>query len=191
MIRCAIILLSVISIYCVAATEIRAVDDVVLAEVGDWKLKQSDFDRIISYYDEEKRMLIKAGPAKQARLLKHLAETRVFAELARSEDFDKRTDIREQLELQANDLLAKIFLSEKLDEAMAQAGFTEKELRLYYKTHQEEFMTPDQELRPFESVRANIEEKLRAEMRTNMVKSLINNGVKEAGAHIYYERLNN
>jgi len=191
MIRCVIILFSVISLYCLGVTEIRAGDDVVLAEVGDWKLKQSDFDRIISYYDEEKRMLIKTAPAKQARLLKHLAETRVFAELARSEDFDKRTDIREQLELQANDLLAKIFLSEKLDAAMAQVGFTEKELRLYYKTHKEEFMTPDEEPRPFEKVRANIEEKLYAEIRTSTIKSLINNGVKEAGAHIYYERLNN
>jgi peptidyl-prolyl cis-trans isomerase C len=115
-------------------------EDPVLAKVGDWKLTLSDFNRLTGYYDADKQKALKQNPEYKVVILQRLIQGRVFSDLARKKGFDKREDIREQLKIMQDDFLSLEFLKE---EVISKIAPTEEDMSSYYKTHKDEFSTPE------------------------------------------------
>lgn len=113
--------------------------DEVLATVGKKTIRQSDIDRIISYYPEEKKKMFQS-PQNKATLLKRIVQAIVLSDLAKKKGFDKRADIREQADLFNNDFIATQYM---MKEVVEKIKVTEEDKKLYYKAHQDEFMTPE------------------------------------------------
>ncbi len=114
--------------------------DTVLAKVGDTKITMSDFDRIISFYDAEKQKLLAQNPTFKATILQRIVQGMVLSKIARDKGFDKRPDVKEQIGLLSNDLLATEYLKKEIVEKI---DVSENDIQLYYKAHQEEFTTPE------------------------------------------------
>lgn len=117
-----------------------AQEDGVLASIGDKKLTMADFNRIISYYDAEKQKALDQNPVFKATIFQRIVQGMVISKIARDKGFDRRADIKEQLELLSNDFLASEYLKK---EVIGKMTFSESDMQLYYKTHQEEFKTPE------------------------------------------------
>lgn len=115
-------------------------DDTVLAKIGDKKIMMSDFNRMVSYYDAERQRSLEQNPIFKATILQRIVQGMVISKIAKDNGFDKRSDIREQIELLSNDFLAAEYLKKEVIEKIT---VTEDDRKLYYKTHQEEFKTPE------------------------------------------------
>jgi peptidyl-prolyl cis-trans isomerase C len=64
----------------------------------------------------------------------------VLSKIARDKGFDKRPDVKEQIDLLSNDFLAAEYLKKDIVEKI---DVSENDMQLYYKAHQEEFTTPE------------------------------------------------
>jgi len=117
-----------------------AQEDTVLAKIGDTKITMSDYNRIIGYYDEEKQKLLEQNPQFKATIIQRIVQGMVISKIARDNGFDKRSDVKEQLQLLSNDLLASDYLKK---EVVAKINVSAEDTQLYYKTHREEFTTPE------------------------------------------------
>lgn len=114
--------------------------DPVLAKIGDKRITMSDLNRIISYYDPEKQKLLEQQPQFKATILQRIVQGMVLSRIAKDKGFDKRPDIKEELELMSNDLIASEYLKK---EVVGKIEVTEKDMSMYYKAHPEEFKTPE------------------------------------------------
>jgi peptidyl-prolyl cis-trans isomerase C len=119
---------------------VQAEDDIVLAKIGDKKITIADFNRFISYYDAEKQKILEQNPQFKATILQRIVQGIVISKMARDKDYDKKPDIKEQLELLSNDFIASEYLKK---EVVAKINVSEEDMQLYYKIHQEEFQTPE------------------------------------------------
>lgn len=117
-----------------------AEEDRILAKIGDKKITMSDFKRFISYYDAEKQKILEQQPQFKARILRRIVQGMVLSKIAKDQGFDKRPDIKEEIELMLNDLIASEYLKK---EVVGKINVTEEDMKLYYKTHEEEFKTPE------------------------------------------------
>jgi peptidyl-prolyl cis-trans isomerase C len=123
-----------------SGVSVSASDDTVLAKIGDRKITMSDFNRMISYYDADKQKALEQNPIFKATILQRIVQGVVLSKMARDNGFDKRADIKEQLEMLSNDFLAAEYLKKEVVEKI---GVIEDDMKLYYKLHQEEFKTPE------------------------------------------------
>jgi peptidyl-prolyl cis-trans isomerase C len=64
----------------------------------------------------------------------------VISKIARDKEFEKRAEIREQLELLTDDLLASEYIKK---EVVAKISVPEDDMKLFYKAHQEDFKAPE------------------------------------------------
>jgi peptidyl-prolyl cis-trans isomerase C len=117
-----------------------AKDDPILAEIGTEKFKMSDLERIINYYDEEKRKSLEQNPQYKVIILRRIVQTMVLSQNAREKGFDQRADIKEQLDLLSNDFIANQYIEK---EVVGKIEVSDKDVELYYKLHKEEFGTPE------------------------------------------------
>ncbi len=115
-------------------------EDTVLAKIGDKKITTEDFERIISYYPEERKKVLEQKPENKAVLLKRIVQTYVLSEIARKEGFDKKNDIKEQVDLLVNDFISSQYLKKEITDKIV---VKEEDMDLYYKTHLDEFKTPE------------------------------------------------
>jgi peptidyl-prolyl cis-trans isomerase C len=100
----------------------------------------SDLDRISGYQEPDTREATQQNPQLKAAMLKRIVEGRVISALAREKHFDTRPDIKEQLQLLLNDYLTTEYVKENV---IGKVNVTEDDMKLYYKTHQDEFKTPE------------------------------------------------
>lgn len=131
-----LVFLFLVSSYLPALAE----EDTILAKIGDRKITMSDFKRFISYYDSEKQKILEQQPQFKATILQRIVQGMVLSKIARDQGFDKRPDIKEEIELMLNDLIASEYLKK---EVVGKINVTEEDMQLYYKTHQDEFKTPE------------------------------------------------
>ena len=117
-----------------------AKDDPILAEIGTEKFKMSDLERVISYYDEEKRKSLEQNPQYKVIILRRIVQTMVLSQNAREQGFDQRAEIKEQLGLMTNDFIANQYIEK---EVVGKIEVSDKDVELYYKLHKEEFGTPE------------------------------------------------
>jgi len=100
-----------------------------------------DLKRIIDYYGEEARRYL-AIPEKKAEFLENIVKIKALAACARRQGFNKRPEIQQEISFLVDKFLARKYLQEKLNQEMAKVKISEQDLRLYYKTHQDEFTIP-------------------------------------------------
>lgn len=115
-------------------------EDLVVAKIGQREIKMSDLDRMIGYYDAEKRKILEQQPYRKAIILKRIVQGIVLSKIARDKGFDKRDEIKEQIELLVNDFIATQYLQK---EVIDKIDVSDKDIELYYKSHPEEFKTPE------------------------------------------------
>lgn len=136
-----VVSVSVISaVLLLSSVLVGAEEDVLLAKIGDKKIMMSDLKRMISYYDPEKQKVLEQQPQFKATILQRIVQGMVLSKIAKDNGFDKRPDIKEQIDLMTNDLLASQYL---MKEVVGKINVTEDDINLYYRAHQEEFRTPE------------------------------------------------
>ena len=104
-------------------------------------ITEEDLKRYISYYGPEAAEVL-SSPAKKREFLLDLVKVLAVAAKAREEGFDNRPEIRDQIQFLIDKFLAKKYLAVKLEKAVADIRLSEEDLKVYYRTHPEEFMLP-------------------------------------------------
>jgi len=115
-------------------------DETVLAEIGSKKITLSDFEKILQYYPEDRQKLLQQNPRYKPVLLKRIVEAMVLSDAAKKEGFDKTPEIKAQIELQSDDLLAVEYLKHK---AGRDISVTEEGISQYYRINKDEFKLPE------------------------------------------------
>lgn len=114
--------------------------DDVIAKVGERKITLSDLNRTIGYFDSQRQKMINSNPQLKENLLRQLVQSIVIANLAKKAGYDKNPKITEQLEFFKDNLLANIYLQKEVSEKIT---VSEEDISSYYKTHQDDFKTPE------------------------------------------------
>lgn len=115
-------------------------DDPVVASIGDKKILLSDFNRWTRFGSEESVRSLEQDPKRRDALLRQIVNSMVVSEKAREEGFDRRPDIKENMELLINNFLT----IEYLDKAVAQkVEVDEKEIRRFYEESKSRFEVPE------------------------------------------------
>lgn len=130
----------IFALFLVVSNVSEAGDDIVLAKIGDRKIMMSDFNRMISYQDAEKQKALEQNPVYKATVLQRLVQSIVLSKIARDKGFDKRPDIKEYFGIIEDDYLASQYLTKEIVDKIK---VTEEDMKLYYKTHENEFKTPE------------------------------------------------
>jgi peptidyl-prolyl cis-trans isomerase C len=118
-----------------------AQDPNVVARIGNKIITLADFNKILSYYDAEQRAMIEKNPQAKPTILWQTVQGYVIAGLAREKGFDKRPEIKGQLEMITNNFLAYQYLQK---EVISKIKVTEKEAKAYYDKNPDLFKSPEQ-----------------------------------------------
>jgi peptidyl-prolyl cis-trans isomerase C len=115
-------------------------NDAVVANIGDQKITVSDFNRMISLLDTEKQQVIENNPQLKESVLTQFIQSMVISKLAREKGFDKRAEVKDQIEFFKNNLLANLYIRQ---EVVGKISIPEEDLKKYYDSHKDEFKTPE------------------------------------------------
>ncbi len=113
----------------------QAEDPVVFA-VGDEKMTRSDFEALIAAMPEKARAEL-ASPQAKRRFAENLSEIKALAQEARRRKIAERPDVKKQLQLTEENLLANSLFQDLLKESQP----SEEEVRGYYEEHKSEYET--------------------------------------------------
>ena len=116
-------------------------NDPVLAKAGDYVIRKSAFDRLISYYTPDKQKSLEENPQQKTALIKQLIEAKIISDIARREGFDKRVDVSEKIQYLMNDYLFKEYLMKVVTKDVIA---TEEDQKQYYKLYKNKFSFPEQ-----------------------------------------------
>jgi peptidyl-prolyl cis-trans isomerase C len=118
-----------------------AQDPKVVARIGNKIITVADFNKILTYYDAEQRAQIEKNPQAKPTILWQTVQGLVIAGLAREKGFDKRPEIKGQLEMITNNFLAFQYLQK---EVISKIKVTEKDAKAYYDKNPDLFTSPEQ-----------------------------------------------
>ena len=118
-----------------------AQDPNVVARIGNKTITVADFNKILTYYDAEQRAMIEKNPQAKPTILWQTVQGMVIAGLAREKGFDKRPEIKGQLEMITNNFLAFQYLQK---EVISKVKVTEKDAKAYYDKNPDLFKSPEQ-----------------------------------------------
>jgi peptidyl-prolyl cis-trans isomerase C len=148
-----------------------------VATIGDKKITLSDFNAIIGYLDNERQKMIEKNPQLKESFLRQVVQTMVISNLAREKGFDKKPDVKEQLQLFTDNFLANEFLKREVAQKIT---VPEDELKSYYESHKEEFKTPEMARASHILIKVNpsasAEEKKAAKEKAEVILKKIRNG---------------
>jgi parvulin-like peptidyl-prolyl isomerase len=116
-------------------------EDPILGKAGDYVVRKSDIDRMLSYYAEETRNQLRENPAEMETLVKRLLQIKIVAEVARKEKFDQRPQIKKQLDHVADDFLSREYLAKVV---MQEATVSDADLKEYYTQNKQRLGVPEQ-----------------------------------------------
>jgi peptidyl-prolyl cis-trans isomerase C len=114
-------------------------DGPTLASVGDNKITVAEFEKFISSYPEDRRKFLAENPRNKEALLIRMVHVKVLSNVARQRGLDKDERIRQQIDYNAEEILAQ----ELLRQVAADINITEDELRSYYKVNEKSFSVPE------------------------------------------------
>jgi hypothetical protein len=114
-------------------------DDAVMGKAGDYVVKKSDVDRMLSYYPPETQQRLLENPAEMQTLVQRMLQIKIVADVARKEKFDQRPQIKKQLDYVADDFLSREYLAKKV---MPEATVSEADLKEYYAQNKQSLGVP-------------------------------------------------
>ncbi|MBI5586720.1 MAG: peptidylprolyl isomerase [Deltaproteobacteria bacterium] len=123
------------------AAKAPAPDKNVVARIGNRVITIADFNKIMGFYEPEQRKMIEKNPQAKPTLLWQTVQGIVLADLARQKGFDKKPDIKGQMELITNNFLAFQYLQR---EVISKVTVSEKEAKAYYDKNTDLFKSPEQ-----------------------------------------------
>jgi len=136
-----VISLLVISLLLFSWTALAEEANPVLAKAGDYVIRKSDLDRLISYYPPEKQKYLQDNPQQKAVLVKRMIEVRVVSDIAKKEGFDKRPDVKEQADLTTDNFIVNEYMAKVV---IKDIGVTDKDVELYYELVKGKYTVPEQ-----------------------------------------------
>jgi peptidyl-prolyl cis-trans isomerase C len=118
-----------------------AQNDEIVAKIGDKKFTVSDFKKIITNnFDSDKQKMIENTPQIREAILSQYIQTIVVSGLVKQSGFDKRPEIKEQLEFYRDNFLANEYIKR---EVAGKITVPENEIKAYYDSHPDEFKKPE------------------------------------------------
>jgi len=115
--------------------------DPVLAKAGDYVIRKSDLDRLISYYPPDKQKHLQENPPQKAALVKLLIQVKVVSDIAKKEGFDKRPDVKEQVALTADNFIVSEYMAKVVTKDIEITG---KDVEQYYELVKGKYTVPEQ-----------------------------------------------
>jgi peptidyl-prolyl cis-trans isomerase C len=117
-----------------------AKDDDVVAKIGNKKITVTEFNKLISYFDAERQKMIESNPQMKETILTQLVQSMVVSDIAKKKGFDKKPEIKQQLEFFSDSFVATEYLKR---EVTHKVSVSDNEVKQYYDAHQDEFRTPE------------------------------------------------
>ena len=117
-----------------------AQNDEIAATIGDKKITVSDFNTIIGYLDSDKQKVLEKNPQLKESFLRQIVQSMVISDLAKEKGFDKKPEVKKQLELFTENFLANEFLKREVAQKVT---VSEEDMKSYYEGHKDEFKTPE------------------------------------------------
>jgi len=125
----------------VAGAGLAVEEDTILGIAGDYVVKKSDVDRMLTYYPPETQQRLQEYPAEKETLVKRMLEIKIIADVAKKEKFDQQTEIKKQLAYVADDFLSREYLAKVV---MKNATVSEADLKEFYTQNKEQLGVPEQ-----------------------------------------------
>ncbi len=122
------------------APAVNAAEEKVLAKVSDKQITMADLERMLGYYDPERRKMLEQNPQFKVTILQRIVQGMVISKMARDQGYTKRPEVMEQLDMLTNDFLMTEYIKK---EVIGKIDVSAEDIDAYYKTHQEEFRTPE------------------------------------------------
>jgi peptidyl-prolyl cis-trans isomerase C len=138
------ILLSFVIVSVCITTSYASENDLVLAKAGDFVFRQSDFERLMSYSPAQLQKQLQENPEQRAILIERVMQSKIISAIARKEGFDKKDEVREQLQYITDDFLAGEYLKKISADEKRNVILKEDELRQYYVANTNLFTIPEQ-----------------------------------------------
>jgi peptidyl-prolyl cis-trans isomerase C len=118
-----------------------AQNDEVVAKIGDKIITVSDFNKIIANnFDSDKQKMIENNPQIREAILSQYVQTLVVFGLANQSGFDKRPEVKEQLEFYRSNFIANEYIKREI---AGKITVPENEIKAYYDSHPDEFKKPE------------------------------------------------
>jgi peptidyl-prolyl cis-trans isomerase C len=118
-----------------------AEEDPILAKAGDIAFRKSDLDRLLSYSPPYLKKQLEENPDYKVTLITKIMEQKILSDIARKEGFDKKADVKEQLQYLVDDFLTKEYLTKVI---IADVTVSDSDLEQYYKSNEKSFHIPEQ-----------------------------------------------
>jgi peptidyl-prolyl cis-trans isomerase C len=118
-----------------------AENDPVIAKAGDYVLKMSDLNRVISYYPADKQKYLQDNPTQKVTLIKRMLEVRIISSIAKKEGFDNTAEMKEQLGYVADDFISREYLNKAFAKDIT---VSDEDMKQYYAGNKEKFKAPEQ-----------------------------------------------
>ena len=112
--------------------------DPVVGKTGDYVIRKSDLDRLVTYYGPERQQFLEKNPQQQVTLVKRMLQVKVLSDLARKEGLEKKPETVEQIKYLTNEFLAKEYISQISKDVTV----TDDAVTQYYTAHKEMFTVP-------------------------------------------------
>lgn len=112
----------------------------IVASIGDKKISLADFNSIIGSLDSERQKMLENNPQLKENFLLQVVQSTVIANLAKEKGFDKRPDVKKELEFFTDNFLVSEFLKREVAQKVT---ISENDLKSYYDGHKDEFKAPE------------------------------------------------
>jgi parvulin-like peptidyl-prolyl isomerase len=112
----------------------------VVGKAGDFVLREADLDRLIGNQPPEVQKTLREDPAKRINLVRQILLAEAVAAKARSEGFDRKPEVREQVSYLIDQYLAQEYIGKVV---AADLAVPEQELKKYYQEHEKDFLLPE------------------------------------------------
>lgn len=117
-----------------------AEESAVLAEIGDKKITQADYDWIVGLYPEDIQKTLKAKPELRKRFLLRMVQVELLSDIARKKKIDETPAVREQIKMLVDDFLSKEALKREVVDKIV---VTEEDMKSYYNVNKEAYKIPE------------------------------------------------
>jgi parvulin-like peptidyl-prolyl isomerase len=111
----------------------------VVGRAGDFVLREADLDRLIGNQSPEVQKTLREDPDQRINLVRQILLTEAVAAKARSEGFDRKPEVREQVSYLIDQYLAQEYIGKVV---AADIAVPEQELKKYYQEHEKDFLLP-------------------------------------------------